>query len=1325
MPPCLHLLLNPSFGAVKGESCSKRFREHMAAVTRYKNAEQRLNGTQTRRRGRPPKLSLKKAMDETKKASAFHEQRLVVIKRSISKMSMSSFYVARLLEKMTSVDKDYRFMATSDLISELEKDSIKLDDDNERRVVNTVLLLLEDGNSEVQNLAVRCMGRLVNKVKDPRADQIVKSLCVGMKSEDYQRRDVHCIGLRNVITHLPNSGGANVMNVCRLVCPNLVNILQDENTVFEIKMECLEMLNIILTRFGTRLPEYHEPVKDTVVALMRNSRMAIRKRAVQVLCVLVNVGSKTILECVGTLLVDLLKDQSNLSSLRTYINCVGALSMATGSRFAPYLTQVLPTIVRYCRTVDDDEVREGCLQCFENVLFRCSVECTPCIDEIVDLSLTYLSYDPNYHYGEDQDAKEDGDSSGMDVDYGSSEDEQEFSDDDDMSWKVRRAAAKCIGATITARRELLLRFCTNVAPMLIERLKEREEIVKDDIFATLIILLKHCSLASSCATGAGDHGCNEVLSTVQSLVPQMVRSASRLLRERSPKTKKNSFALLTELVHVMPGILSTHFRQLVPALCSALEDKMSSSELKLDALQFLCDTIESHQFSVFDLYIGVLVEMLMHAADDPFYKVSALSLAVLQALMRSLRPCNVVTELNWTVYAPMVTKVYGFVLKKLNATDVDQEIKERAITCAGVLLACFGDYLKDDLNACLFILLERTRNEVTRLIAVRTFVVILESPVQMSVDPILPDLLACLSTYLKKNVRVLRLKTLRLLHLLIIRHKSSLNPDLLNEIMNKIPSLISKDDLELSEHALVLVTDVLVVAPEVALENCEQILKPVLSLLSVPLLYDLSLETVFIFFFTLCRALTKQASSFGFDQLKNSLIKSLDGIEDTSQGKYAYKSTARCLGAVVSAEPTKAAEVLKELFLNLESRSTCDALRMFSLLAIGEIIRVLPKFLSAINVEAIFEQCFSDSEELKSTASHALGRMAIANLSYFLPFILNRISTQSKQQYLFLNSLLEIVSSSKTCNGRSTFPDLVKPYCDQIWKVLIAYAASSVEGVRNVVAECLGKICVLDPPVFLPRLADLLASSSAFLARTTITIAVKFSVLDLPSQFDNTFKSYVKQLFAGLHDKELGTALMKDFVNDFAPAVYGETVVRQCLIHEIEMGPFKQTIDSGVDLRNAAFACMNTMLCKCFDRLDTDEFIKYMESGLKDHHDIQILSHLMLIKVAALRPANILRHLENVVEPIKIACTSKVKTNAVKQEYEKHDELKRYALKSFGALLNIPDADKHPSVCELIGIIKGSHELSNLYKTARQDLVAEADDDKDQETLMELHPAET
>ena len=56
---------------------------------------------------------------------------------------------------MNSSDKDFRYMATNDLMAELQKDSIKLDDESERRVVRMLLKLLEDKNGEVQNLAVR------------------------------------------------------------------------------------------------------------------------------------------------------------------------------------------------------------------------------------------------------------------------------------------------------------------------------------------------------------------------------------------------------------------------------------------------------------------------------------------------------------------------------------------------------------------------------------------------------------------------------------------------------------------------------------------------------------------------------------------------------------------------------------------------------------------------------------------------------------------------------------------------------------------------------------------------------------------------------------------------------------------------------------------------------------------------------------------------------------------------------------------------------------------------------------------------------------------
>ena len=150
--------------------------------------------------------------------------------------------------------------------------------------------------------------------------------------------------------------------------------------------------------------------------------------------------------------------------------------------------------------------------------------------------------------------------------------DDEYSDDDDVSWKVRRAAAKCLEAVIATRHEMMEEFYTTISPALITitRFKEREENVKADIFHAYQALLKQARSSSSSLQVSQDPKRMEAeegpVSLLQGQVGNIVKALHRQMKEKSIKTRQGCFSLLTELIHVLPGALATHMDLIVPGI---------------------------------------------------------------------------------------------------------------------------------------------------------------------------------------------------------------------------------------------------------------------------------------------------------------------------------------------------------------------------------------------------------------------------------------------------------------------------------------------------------------------------------------------------------------------------------------------------------------------------------------------------------------------------------------------------------------------------------------------------------------------------------------
>jgi cullin-associated NEDD8-dissociated protein 1 len=104
----------------------------------------------------------------------------------------------------------------------------------------------------------------------------------------------------------------------------------------------------------------------------------------------------------------------------------------------------VPILIKKCEAIDDDELRENCLQAFETFVFRCTNEMSPYMTDVGNICKELLCYDPNYNYGSEGDDEMETDTAPADEE----DDQEDYSDDDDFSWKVRRAAAKCIEALV-------------------------------------------------------------------------------------------------------------------------------------------------------------------------------------------------------------------------------------------------------------------------------------------------------------------------------------------------------------------------------------------------------------------------------------------------------------------------------------------------------------------------------------------------------------------------------------------------------------------------------------------------------------------------------------------------------------------------------------------------------------------------------------------------------------------------------------------------------------------------------------------------------------
>ncbi|KAI0431956.1 armadillo-type protein [Xylaria sp. FL1042] len=1072
----------------------------------------------------------------------------------------------------------------------------------------------------------------------------------------------------------------------------------------------------------------------------------VKKRAVVSLAVLAPYLSDNVLNAfIAKIQKAMNQPKISPVMLRLYMTVLGSLARAIPHQIGAHLPEIVPPVLstlsqeKYQRYVDEvssgdghdpefNEIREVALVALESFIASCGVQMRPYTDDVIAACLRYLRFDPNYANDEDEDMEEDeGDDDDEQLDEDDEyEDDNDFDDDDDASWKVRRCAAKALYTLISTRSTDLLDNGTlyrDVANPLIRRFDEREESVRLEIISATSLLIRKTGEGiihsvtmddellqslpdsrkrrrqSSGAIWQGSKapymGTPGLISPTQEsipqigpradlsrLIPQLVKSSTKLLKGKQIATKQAVISLLDDLIAVQNGGLSDYFDQVMQPVIDVTKGVVGSSAatstalsggaasatattLRMAVLRFTSDIAKTHSSSLFQPYLSKIVASVVSAVNDKFYKISSEAIRTAEELVKAITPPR--AKFTTQKYKPELLKLYDIIIDRTSANDVDTEVRQRAIQALGTLIARTSTpdglalLTPEKRQAGLELLLDRLRNETTRLHAVRAIdnvAIFSSAPGSLDSDWIQAVTLE-LCGQLRKANRALRGSSIQALQHMVMSQATKGNLAA-NTISGGIVAAI---------QPVILANDSLLLSPALLTMAQLQLENPKLSA---------SQEVVN----ALCDLIKKNISG----SILDSLVTLVTNIGQSGMGERLMKGV---LSVGVGGDPAVIGKVAGALFVASNGNagvtidSFIDELKMASRLnppdtarqslalsILGEIgLRLGSK--SPLDPTIFLHQFGDEPDKVSVSAAVALGRAGAGNVSRYLPVILNATKQQGSHQYLLLQSIREVLHQVVTSSTD------ISAYERDIWEIL--FTSSLAEDNKAICAECIGRLAILKPKTYITKLQELLTSSLEGY-RAVAVQALRYTLPDSDETFDTELKSVLVSMIltvlkdANLEIRRLGMTtlnsathnkpeLILPHLGELIPFVMTESIIKKELIREVQMGPFKHTVDDGLEARKSAYETLYSLMETSFSRVSSPEFYDRIIAGLDDDNDIRALCNLMLGKLIVIDPDETTRRLDTIAQCYRKTLSTKLKDGAVKQEHEKQEEANKSVLR--------------------------------------------------------------
>jgi len=1265
---------------------------------------------------------------------------------------MNSRHVNDLLQEMEDWDKDKRFMAASDLTQEVTMSSQSLDLQLQKKVCQAFLKQLEDQSIDVQGNAVKCLAKIVCKFQEQQIGEVLAKLSQLVLDGKAEVRDIYATCLKGLLSELPSASSSLA---CQNVLPKMLHGITSHPAV-EVKEECTDVFHDFLKRFGdNRVMQWsdQESMATSLLNLLKpkQCKSSLRKKVIACIGALSSVLADRQLDSLMRTLLSDVRSASTKDEKQKYIQCISTVSRNVGFRIGAHLKEIAPLflqIVNQATEADaemdgmaeadkDHEVVENCLNAFESFVLRCSKELSPHLDELCTLILSLIAYDPNFYAtGEDDAAMEDA--------FDEFDDEVVDSDDDDSSWKVRRAALKVLAAMVKGLPDKLQEIYSKFAAPLIARFQEREENVKLDVFSTFAemasaaVIQTQSSVSAPVMVTSASSGILEVerpsppkerpaAAVLVSTLPNCVIQLNKQLRSKSLKTRQGALSLLRVLADCLPQHLEPNLNTIKDELVKCLKE--SNSSMRLDTL-FAIRSLTDHYAtaSIYQQLAPTFCPLFLQCCNDSYYKSIAQSLRCIGVFVYPLRPTVDQASPQLSEMAPVLDVLRG----KLTATDIDQEVKESALECFGHLAACVGDLpnFQSALQSCLPPFVERVKNEVTRSVAIKSLKTMCISKVQISaLQSVLHALGGHLSSYLSQNSRAFRQQCLDALVHLMKKYGALMPKETRMQILGDIVPFITDSDLYITELC-VQVADEILQTSDMAPAVIEKCIPAVLNVCRSPLLQGGALDSILNF---LSRVAQHRAHC-PFDKLRQELSDtSVVASAQAQAQRHIIGNLAKGLAAIVSSSAQDVQQKTVSHFLTVIQQCPSSATPAqvqqceLALLALGEIGKQLDLSTSGF-CDTILRQLESSQDEIRLAAALALGYATVGAMATLLKVVIDNVQQAGatakgqKTQYLLLTSLREVIAIgvAKKTPGDRSLSEHLKPHVPGVLPILSQYADSSEESVRNVVSESFGHLLMVDQDAVLAALAPLLSSrdGDTWKVRASAVSAIRFAAAkQCPAA---TIVPLKDSLLACLGDDQLQVRksalqsvnvvcrssscgeILRAHTEMIFERLKEDTKQKPELIREVDLGPFKHKVDDGLPLRKIAYLVATSMLAAYPEQVVSPSLIDLVLQGLADNEDVQVICCQLLQDLCSWSFAlfRIIGRIGDLIEPFDRCIMRCIKQVQAKQQVGRAMDMLRLYARTLKVVEPIAEANQHKAFADFMAKNMKDSVFQQVYDNA-------------------------